>query len=239
MSLTAAQIVTLACQISKSPGYTSQAGQLLNATLTDLYQGYDFDLLRTVYNFNLASGVNGSNSGSGPYDLPADYLRARYNEVFFTYSGVKYILISIELAQYDAAVQTAGFQNFPTYFATDLSALSTGGVPVMYVWPPSSGAFPMTVRYQRKPADIVTPETSTDEPWFPNTDYLITKLAAQLMKITNDDRLPSYIQQADAILQGYLKLKDDPEGHAQQVQLDRRQFRPGFSNLPVTKLVGW
>jgi hypothetical protein len=235
VALTAAQIVTLSCQIAKTPGFTSQAGQLLNSILSDLSQTYDFDVARGTTIITLTSGANGTDTGSGPYTLPADYLRARYNEVFFTNLGVKYVLISIELAQYDAAVQTAGFQNFPVYFATDMSQ----SPPVMYVWPPSSGTFPLTVRYQRQMPDIATPETSSTVPWFPNQDYLRQKVATGLMEIANDDRLPAFTKLSDDTLTAYLKLKDDPEGHAQQVQLDRRQFRPGFSNLPVTKLVGW
>lgn len=234
MSLTAAQICTLALQIAKAPGFTSQAGQLLNAILDDLCQTYDFDIARGVTTFNLSPGANAANVGAGPYSLPADYLRARYNEVFFTYSGVPYVLISIELAEYDAAVQTAGFASFPVYFATDMAA----SPPAMYVWPPSSGAYPMTVRYQKQMPQIATPESSSTVPWFPNQDFLITKLATDLMQITNDDRLASYVQLSDKKLQAYLKLKDDPEGHAQQVQLDRRSFKR-MTNLPSTKLVGW
>jgi hypothetical protein len=87
--------------------------------------------------------------------------------------------------------------------------------------------------------DITTPETSSSVPWFPNTKYLITALACELMKLTNDDRYLAYKADADDILMRYLKMKDDPEGRAKRVQLDRRFFGNRFNRLPNTKLIGW
>jgi hypothetical protein len=48
VALTSAQLVTLSTQIARAPGYTSQAGQLLNAILSDLAQTYDFALARLL-----------------------------------------------------------------------------------------------------------------------------------------------------------------------------------------------
>ena len=87
--------------------------------------------------------------------------------------------------------------------------------------------------------DISTPSSSAAVPWFPNQDYLIKKLTARLMEITADERMPIMNQAADAILQKYLKLKDDNEGRVYTVELDKRVFGKRFSALPNTKLVGF
>lgn len=236
MALTAAQIITLACQTAKCPGFTGQALQLLNSTLQDLAQTYDFDVIRKTTTFNFdTSAVSTLANGAQAFALPTDYLRARYTEVFYTIQGVKYRMINVELFELDGMVQTAGLQSYPVYYATDMSPTSSGSPPVMYVWPPPSGEYPVTVRYQPQKADILT----TDVPWFPNTDYLLTKLAAQLMMLTNDDRQPLYTKQAEDILRNYLEMKDDKTGRAQIVQLDRRFFSNRFASLPNTKIVGW
>lgn len=231
---TAAQIVDLANQIAKTPGFTAQAGSLLNVILADLCQNYDFDVIRKTYPFNFATS-----SGSGPYDLPADFLRTRYNEIFYTIQGVKYVMIQVDLAEFDAMVQQSGLQSYPVFYATDMSPTADGDPPVVYFWPPPSGAYPVTLRYQPQMADIATPETSTDVPWFPNQQYLITRLAGEMMRIADDSRQGDYVQQARDELTEYLRMKDDSEGRAKTVKLDRRWFSPNFNNLPNTKTIGW
>ncbi len=59
------------------------------------------------------------------------------------------------------------------------------------------------------------------------------------MTITNDDRQQTYSDQAEAILDKYLKMKDDEEGFAKTVKLDRRYFGNNFNTLPNTKTIGW
>lgn len=238
MALSAQQICSLARQIAKCPKFEEQSGQLLNAVLQELAQDYDFDVIRkTDTSVTLSTAT-----GSGPYALAEDYLRARINEIFYTINGVKYVMIALELWEFDALVQQAGINNFPTAFATDVS-LETNATPVLYVWPPASGAYPLTIRYQPQMPDIVTPESSSDVPWFPNTNYLITRVAGELMRITNDDRTPQYLGPsatgAEGILTKYLKMKDDKGNRANKVQLDRRNFGRSFDRLPNTKLVGW
>ncbi len=231
-------ICSLARQIAKCPDFRTQSGQLLNSVLGDLCQTYDFDVIRTTD----TSVTLGTNLGSGPYPLSDDFLRARINEVFYTIQGVKYVMVSLEMWQYDALVQQAGINNFPQSYTIDVS-LVDNATPVLYVWPPASGSYPLTIRYQPQMPDITLPESSSATPWFPNTNYLITRLAGELMKITNDDRQNAYLgdgaQGAEGILQKYLKLKDDPEGHTKTVQLDRRYFGRSFNRLPNTKLIGW
>jgi hypothetical protein len=227
-------ICDLARQIAKAPKYTTQSGQLLNSILADLCQTYDFDVIRKTD----TSIVLSTGTGSGPYDLQADFIRARILEVFYTINGVKYVMVNLELWEYDALVQQSGINNFPQAYTIDVS-LVTNSVPVLLVWPPASGAYPLTIRYQPQMPDITTPETSSSVPWFPNTKYLITALACELMKLTNDDRYLAYKADADDILMRYLKMKDDPEGRAKRVQLDRRFFGNRFNRLPNTKLIGW
>lgn len=252
MSLTAQQIVARAAAIAKVPGWTAQAGQYLNAVLQELAQTYDFQLIRktTTFNFNLAltdpTGL--FQLGSGPYQLPADFLRCQDEDsVFWTLNGVRYPMVPIDLSEMDMAVQQAGNQAYPYWFATNLSlsdetaAAATG--PMAYVYPPPSGAYPVTVRYFAQPADIATPETSATVPWFPNTNYLITRVAGELMKETDDERWQVFLGDgpagAQGILNRYLKMKDDHNNRAISVKMDRRRFGPNFSTLPNTKTIGW
>lgn len=238
MALQAQQIVTLACQIAKVPGFTSQGGQMLNMILADLAETYDFDVARGKANFNFVAD-NGSGNGTGPYTLPADYLRADPDDVFWTLQGVQYVMTNIDLAEFDAQVEQAGLASYPYWYATDMSQ----SPPVMFVYPPASGAYPVTVRYRRQMPDIAIPETSTTIPWFPNTDYLVTRLAGEIMKITDDERTATFLGEgpdgAQGILNRYLKLKDDSSNRSKHVRLDRRRFGPRFSSLPNTKTVGW
>lgn len=244
MALTYQQIVTLACQIAKQPAYTSQAGILLTAVLEDLAQTYDFDLAKGFFQFtfnpSLITTINPNViAGSGPYNLPADYLRADRGDVFWSLLGVQYPLIPLDIAEFDMAVQTAGNNSYPTLFATDMSLSPPG----FYVWPSPSGAFPVTVRYRRQMPDIGTPETSAAVPWFPNSTYLYTRLAGEMCKLADDERWIQLLgdgpQGAEGILRKYLQMKDDASDRAARVTLDRRRFGNGFDNLPNTKTVGW
>jgi len=243
MALTAAQIVTLACQIAKCPAYTSQAGQWLNAILSDLCQDYDFDIIRLTHNFNFdtAASGNGYAVGSGPNLMPSGFLRAHRNGSFYMISKVPYTLVGVKQEEFDRFVQQAGLNAFPSMFYVDVSTNPAG----LYVWPPPSGAFAATVRYQPQQADITTPESSSTVPWFPNQNYLITRLAGEMMKITNDDRWQSFLSAQDGsggageILNKYLKMKDDPETAVKTVDLDRRRFGSGTDRLKNTKQIGW
>lgn len=232
MALTCAQILNLARQDAKVIGYTSQSGQILNAVLNELCETYDFDLTRGTVVIPL-------NQGSGPYTLPADYLRADPNDVFFTITGVPYCLIPVDLSEYDNMVQTPGFFNYPTFYATDMSQTP----PIFYVWAPSSGAYPLTIRYRKMMPDIVTPETSTDVPWFPFTNYLRRRVAGELMMISDDSRAAAFLgdtpEGAQGMLNRYLKLKDDKSDRTAMVKLDRRLFGNNFARLNSTKQVGW
>lgn len=251
MALTAAQIVTLAAQRAKTPGMVSQAGQTLNTILSELCQNYDLDDARGSFTFNFNIGANNNNTGSGPYLLPADYLRTRQGKQFYTVASQPYELIRIELDEYDLLTQQPGFADFPRNFTVDMSTAAPavpGGQPQEFVWPPPSISAPVLVRYFRQMPDIVTPETSNVVPWFRNQQYLITRLTGEMMQIADDDRAASFLtdkedinpQGAGVILRRFLNMKDDPEGRAKTVQLDRRRFGISrWDRLPSTKTIGW
>lgn len=249
MALQAQQIVALACQDAKVPGMTSQAGQFLNMELGDLCRIYDFEIAaKTVYgNFTpgLIAPVGNSLYGSGPYALPADFLRMKDDKsAFWTLNGVPYLLIPCDLGEFDMLVQQAGTQSYPYIIATDMSAgdeVAEGqtGTPEFYVYSPPSGAYPYTIRYYAQMADIATPESSATIPWFPHQGYLRRKLAAMLMGLSGDDREMVWMAKADDMLRDYLKLKDNRSNRATTVKLDRRSFGRAYSTLPNTKVVGW
>lgn len=240
MALTAAQIISLSCQVAKCPGFTSQAGELLNNILDDLCRNYDFDLARTTYNFTFSTSTNG---GAGPFSLPADFLRADMNDVFYTISGVPYIMIACDNNEYDAFVQTAGFNAYPRYYTTIMEAVPF----TMKVWPPASGAYPVTMRYRRLMPVIATPETSATVPWFPQQSYLRQRLTGELMQLTNDNRWEAFLSDnedahpngAGVLLRKYLIMKDDQANRPKTVTRDRRRFGTNFAQLPNTKTIGW
>ena len=243
MPLTAAQIVSLACQDAKCPGFTSQGGQFLNAALQDYCQNYDLEAALGNYNFTFNSAAG---QGSGPYTLPADYLRTRVqdgkDEFFYVLNGVPYPLIQCTLTEYNWMVQTPGFSSYPYNYATDLSA----SPPQLFVWPPASGSYACTMRYFRLMPDIATPETSATVPWFLNTMILQRDVAGRLMGLTGDSRQADYLGDDEAhplgvgnLMRKYLRNVEDREGAVHTVGRDRRRFGRTFDLLKNTKSIGW
>lgn len=244
MPLTAAQICTLAAQDAKVPGMVSQAGQFLNATLQDLCMNYDLDQCRGLFTFNFNSATG---NGSGPYSLPSDYLRTEVQDgkdlFYYVINGVPYPLIQETLAEYKWQVQTPGFQSYPYNYATDTSQ----SPPQLFVWPPASGSYNSFLSYFRLMPDILTPETSSVTPWFPNTMILQRSVAGRLMGLSNDSRQADYLGDdpdrfplgAGTLLKAWLKNAFDREGAVQTVGLDRRRFGRAFDRLKNTKQIGW
>lgn len=250
MSLTAAQICTRAAAIAKFNGATSVAGLYLNAVLQELCQTYDFELARKnyVFDFNPSSTTTvafpNNVAGSGPYTLPADYLRCQKGEFLWYLNGVPYPMIAVDMAEFDRLVQQANMQSYPAIFATDMStAPPNGAAATAVIWPPASGSYEALIRYFAAMPDITTPETSSTIPWFPSQTYLITRVAGELMKETSDSRWRTFLgtgdEGAQGILDRYLKNKDDNSDRAKRVTLDARRFGPNFRNLANTKIVGW
>lgn len=259
MPLTSAQLVTLACQDAKCPGFTSQGGQFLNALLQDLCQNYDLDICKSALNFTFNTGVygqgTGQGQGSGPYQLPANYLRMSVidgkDQFFYVIDGVPYPLIQITMAEYQWLVQTPGFSSYPYNYATDFSTVGTKGFPSLYIWPPASGAYQATADFYQQMPDIATPETSATVPWFPNTLILQRGTAGRLMGLTGDKRQPEYLGGGDGeaairyplgvmtLLSQYLKNAKDREGAVKTVGRDRRRWGRPFDQLKNTKNIGW
>lgn len=251
MPLSSSQIISLACMDAKAPGYTDQAADLLNMILSDLCETYDLDVARGTYTFNFQPGLITTSTypnitpGGGPYPLPADFLRMTTDKsAIWFLQGVPYPMIACDLEEYDNFVQQAGLQSYPYIAATDMSTAPPNGPAAnLVVWPPASGAYPVQIRYFRQMPDISNAATASTVPWFPNQAYLRTRLAGELMRITDDNRYKEFLgdgpEGAQGILRRYLRLKDDSTDRAQMVTLDRRLFGNHFNALPNTKVVGW
>lgn len=248
MPLAAQDICSLARQDAKCPGFTVQSGQFLNMILGDLCRTYDFELAAKTTYFNFQPGliapVGNSLFGSGPYPLPADFLRVKDDKsAFWTLQGVPYPLIPCDLSEFDMLVQQAGTQSYPYIIATDMSlgdeAQNNDSTPVAYFYSPPSGAYPVTIRYYAQMADIASPETSSTVPWFPHQGYLRKAVAACLMGTSGDDREAAWMSESDAMLRKYLMLKDNRSNRASTVKLDRRRFGYAYSGLRNTKTIGW
>lgn len=236
MALQAQQIVNLALQKSKGLAYTSQAGQFLNLILSDLAQLNDFELSRQLLQIN--TGVPSGTSiitGQAYYNLASDHLRIEQDGVFYYINGVPYTLIQKALSDFDQLIVTQGFTSQLVYYAVDDSQ----SPPQIYFWPPPNAAYLVNVRYIRLRADIATPETSAVIPWFPEQQYLIQELTAQLMELTNDDRADSFHKKADALLTKWLTIQRDDESYVRTVKLDRNRFSTPWTQLKNTKSVGF
>lgn len=250
MPMSAAQIVKQACIDAHTPGAIGIAGAKLNAILQDLCMTYDLAVARALgsFQFNVAQ-VGATNIGTGPYQLPADYLRTQNGFQFYSVDFQPYEMTPIELWEYQLLTQQPGFLDFPRNFTVDMStAPPNGPAPQEFVWPPPSISVLVQFYYFRLMPDIATPETSSVIPWFPYTQYLLRRLTGEMMQTADDDRASKFLtdkeeidpQGAGVLLRKYLSMKDDPEGKAKTVALDRRRFGIArWDRLPSTKTIGW
>lgn len=227
MPLTASQIVQDACQIAKCPGYTAQGGRCLNLVLQDL-------VLHRNLKVNLISNqlTFGANS-FGPFNLESNYLRTY--DMFYNVSGTPYFLNPSSLKQFDSENFLSGISNYPYEFATDLSGVPTNGYGLLYIYPSSSTEIVVTHRYYLEQADIDTPQTSAVVPWFSDSDYLVHATALRLMRITDDERYPVFVKEAEMMLKLHLMEEGDEQQVVKEVQLDPRRFRVASNSKP-TKL---
>ena len=259
MPLTAAQICAKAASIARVPGFTTQAGDYLNVVLNELCQNYDFVLAKKTYNFNFnPSQLN--YLGQAFQNFPSDYLRSSNERgSFYLISNVPYPMIHVDRdGEFDMLVQQAGVTGFPVFYSTDMSLTGnsnstqvnvpgTTGVPVALFWTVPSGAYPVTQRYFSQMPDIATPASSNTVPWFPNQNYLITRVAGELMKDADDDRAPAFLSEdeeqhpmgAGVLLRHYLQMQGDKGDRTATVKLDRRRFGSSYERLRVTKQIGW
>lgn len=229
--LTAAQIVTQACIICKATGFTSFGGVALNLVLQDLVLHRDLKVNREVETITVSSGTN------GPFNMASRYLRTY--DLFFQQNGLPFFLLPISTQQYDQEFKDPSIANYPYEFMTDLTPLAASpesGVPLLYIYPQSSGSISLTHRYMIRRAEITNPESSSTVPWFADQDYLIHATAIRLMKVTDDQRYDKFVVDAEEMLRTHLLIGDgDEQQVVKEVRLDARRFRLRRS-LPPTKL---
>jgi hypothetical protein len=215
MAYTSAQIVALSCQIAKVPGYAVLAGQLLNAMLEELWQTNDFQFSRktTFIDLTQAQPTLG-------YSLPSDHERTL--DAFYMVNGAPRILTQLPIEQYDSLFQGVSGSSYPEFICVDVS--QTPHTILAYPIPPLAAG--ITVRYLPQQPVIANPETNSTSPWFPSQLYLITRLAAEIMMISDDTRTDSYLKRAEGILSKFMTMGDDDrENYVRQVKLDPRYFR--------------
>lgn len=116
--------------------------------------------------------------------------------------------------------------SYPLYICVDVS--QTPHTALIYPVPPL--AVPLTMRYLPQRDPITSPETSSTVPWFPGQLYLITRLAAELMMVSDDTRRDKFLLDAANQLNKFLTMaEDDRENYARRVKLDPRFFRDNKS----------
>jgi len=235
---TAQQIVTRAVAIAKvTPGMAPIAGQYLNAVLEELCMTYDLSINVTTTTVSLTPTAS-----VGPYNLPTNYLRACSRDLTYYINGIPFKLIQITLAEYDALINTTGIAEYPCNYATDVSPTTTGGAPLLYVYPPPVTNISLQIRYYLLQTDITTPEVSSVVPWFPYQQYLIKRTAGELMGEVGDPRAEQYLGDGPAgcvgMLRRYLNLQGDTEDTIKQIQLDPRVFGMGGGAFPPSKITG-
>lgn len=221
--LTAQQLVTYALQIAKAPGYTTQAGDLLNARLSTLARTYDLDMLLETLQFSVPAGVQ-------TYTLPADYVRG--HELWYYIGGLPQTMRQIGLPDFDRVNVGVVAMAYPTMWS------SNPATNTLYLYPMPNATIAFTLRYWSQPADIASPATSSTVPWFPDSDYLLTALAADVMRLTDDTRQLQYAQEAQGKLQSFLKMQGDRENHARTIKMGN-SFRGGAGRLPPSKITGF
>jgi hypothetical protein len=130
--LPASVIITRANQISKTSGFVQQGLDGINVVLNDICLHKDFALARALFTFNFNPGL-ASLFGSGPYQLPLDYLRTSGSSgtegitksAWFLYpapafpNGQPMPLVPIDLGQFDQYPQMDA-QGIPSTIATDM-----------------------------------------------------------------------------------------------------------------------
>lgn len=219
--LQAQQIVALACQIAKAPGFTAQAGQFLNLVLESLAIEQNLDAIRRTTTISVSAGVP-------TYNLPAAFLRAR--EVFYQINGEVFNPTEIDLDQYDMLFKGTGVSDYPYNFAVDMAQTP----PTISLYPQPVVPIQLTVRYQDSSVTIPTPEISAVVPWFIDHSYLVHAVAERLMLLTDDDRIAGMKSANDDTLRQYLRMNNG--NTLKTVALDPRVFRTS-RNLPPTKLL--
>jgi hypothetical protein len=230
MALTYAQIVDLATQEAKVPGYTNQAGLHLNMILQDLALNYNLDVRHNdSYTFQTINTPQ-----EGPYALPDDYLRHVANEARYVVNGTPFNMFQVPLHKYKEQFIGEGIGTYPEFFAIDIG--DTGAN--LFLWPPPNGSYTIEFPYYQKHEFVSDPATNDTVPWFPMSSYLVKELGARLASGNDDSRAEKLSFEAKEMLKDYVTMKDDKEGYAQTINLDRNNF-PGRGRLRGIKSNPW
>lgn len=115
----------------------------------------------------------------------------------------------------------------------NVGGATTAGAGQFYIYPQTNGSITLTHRYMRNQPDIVSPQTSTETPWFPYTQYLIRQTAALMMGVTGDDREMAYLAENEKMLAPYLIMEGDESDTVQSIKLDPRRFRSNRTVRPT------
>jgi len=253
----AKQICQLASWEAKGgTGMVAIAGQYLNVVLEDLKRNRDLKMNRVTQFITVGAGAY------GPFPLESNYLRTY--DLFYplpvsgggTSSSMTQFLTPITMEQFDAEFKSPSISNYPYEFATDLSTQAqvwTGGLTPpntvaglytgigtqtqagnLFIYPQSSGSLVLTHRYMIDQPDLVAPESSSQIPWFPFTDYLVKATAARMMGTTGDNRDEAFFARAEKMLQPFLIMEGDEQSAIHEVKLDPRKFK-FVRNLKPTK----
>lgn len=243
--LTSAQMIALACQAAKVPGYTVQAGQFLNARLVQFALTQDLDIVRRFFQFQTAIG------STGPYFLPANYLRAR--QVYYYLNGISYDLDQKDIKEFNRLYQGPGLSDYPYLYATDVagSMLPPPGMttqipnpntnvpaPVIYLYPQPVVDLQIEILYMDTAVEIANPQTSATVPWFPDQRMLLHAIIEDLMMLTDDTRAKDIQMKTENQIRSYLQMDNDKEQRADKVQLDTANFRTSRRSIRPTKLQG-
>lgn len=235
MSQSAAQICADAAASAKMPGATQLAGRKLNLVLNDLVLHRDLKMNRILAVITAQAGSN------GPFPLETGYLRTY--DLFFLQNNIPYFLYPVSQEQFDQEFKDPSIANYPYEYATDLSPISTAAglasnVPGnLYIYPQSTSQLALQHRYMIGWPDIVTPESNSGVPWFPDQDYLTKATATKMMEITDDARMPKWIADCESMLRTHLIMEGDEQKVVKEVRLDPRRFRTTRGVKP-TKITG-
>jgi hypothetical protein len=244
MPLQAQQLISLATQDARKPGFTVQAGEYLNQILSDLCFNHDLEVNKTPTTITLTGAPLGPDNwqgvtpGVGPYPLPANYLRMCDREIIYNLGGAPIRMIGDDLAEIDFLGILPLQSTYPIRFATDRpQGLISGGN--LYVWPPPTFQIVLNYRYYQLQADIGSPETSATIPWFPHQKYLQTELTAMLLRPNGAWR--EWENDAKVMLNDFLKMEKDSNTRALTIGWDEREWRnrSNYGNLPSTKQIPW
>lgn len=250
--LTCAQIFKQVGDICKTPSFATDFDNALIYVLSEMCETYDWEETKVSFNGTLSTTVKPVNpniiAGQGPQNLPTNYLRMIPRTFLYYINGTPYPLINFDDEDYDIQIQQVGIASLARNYITDLSNPTQA---VFFVYPPTNGAYPYQGRCRIRMPDVgsgavaatgwsagaLAPHLSTVIPWFPNTSYLVTRIAEEMMMVSGDTRRAEFEKKGQRQLNHILSMKDDREARSQRIQFDRRRFGPRYASLPDTKII--